>query len=83
MGTRGVDRKNLNKCPEVKVGSLICIKRIWILSPVSHALGIVLEVRKTKWDKNYRIIKMLKIDGEITEEPLNIARDIENLEILA
>lgn len=78
-----MDRKNLNKYPEVKVGSLICIKRIWILSPISHAFGIVLEVRKTKWDKNYRIIKMLKIDGEISEEPLNIIRDIDNLEILA
>lgn len=82
MGTRGVDRKNLKKAVEVKVGNLICIKRIWILTPVCCVFGIVLDVRKTKWDKDYRIIKMLTTDGIVSDEPLNVIRDADNLQIL-
>lgn len=82
MGSRGVDRKNLIKCPNVKAGDLICIKRVWLLTPVSYVCGVVLGVRIIKWDKNYRMIRMLKIDGEVCEEPLNIVHDANNLEIL-
>jgi hypothetical protein len=83
MGTRGVNRKNLKKAVEVKVGNLICIKRIWILTPVCYIFGVVLDVRKTKWDKDYRILKMLTTDGIVSDEPLDIVRDINCYEIIA
>jgi hypothetical protein len=67
----------------MNVGDLIKIKRIWINHPPSYLQGIILSIKTTRWDKNYRIIKLLKTDGTIVDEPLDIVRDINCYEIIA
>lgn len=83
MGTRKLDRKNPIKEVEVKVGDLIRIQRVWLMTNVTHVFGLVLGISETKWDKNYRLIKLLKFDGEVGIEPINVIEDVGNLEFLS
>ncbi len=66
-----------------KVGNIIYIEKSWTHRPPTKIFGLVIGIRKTKWDRDYRIIKVLQGDGKIVEEPLNIVREIECCKVIA
>jgi len=66
----------------VKLGDVVRIRRIWINQPPSYTLGMIVGMRGTHWDEDYRILTILTSDGTLTTEPLNVSRDAKNVDYI-
>ena len=66
----------------MKLGDVVRIRRIWIMQPVSYVEGLVVDIRTTRWEDNYRIVSILTEDGKIVTEPIDLVRDAKNVEYI-
>lgn len=66
----------------MKLGDVVRIRRIWINQPPSYTVGMIVGMRGTHWDADYQILTILMHDGTLTTEPINVVRDIKNVEYI-
>lgn len=61
---------------------MVRIRRICINQPPSYTEGLIVGIRGTYWDKDYRVLTILTAGGAVATEPLNIVRDAKNVEYI-
>ena len=67
----------------LKAGQFIRIKREWMQHPCTYVHGIIIEIRKTKYDSDYRFVKLLQLAGKITDEPVKFGSRGTTLEVIS
>lgn len=52
------------------------------MQPETYTMGLILSIKTTRWEENYRIVSILTEGGKIVTEPIDLVRDAKNVEYI-